>query len=116
MYYAIAPFAVEKDFRHAGTIKLGLHSAKPVFVGVVPQEAWNHVVQYPQTISQLRYLCLKENVLQVDYDCAELSTFDGPFVVVVHDLTDPNDATWPNPPRRTRTLYSQQDLGGACCH
>jgi hypothetical protein len=87
MYYAVGPFAIQKD---EGTIKLGLHSAKPVFVGVVPQEAWNYVVQNPQTVAQLRYSCLKENVLKIDYDCAELNPFDGPFVVVIHDLTDPN--------------------------
>jgi hypothetical protein len=90
MYYAVGPFAFQADFRHAGEIKLDLHSAKPVFVGVVPQEAWNYVVQNPQTVAQLQYVCLKENVLQIEYDCPGLNTFNSPFVVVVHDLTDPN--------------------------
>ncbi len=38
----------------------------------------------------LQYFCLKENVLQIEYDCPGLNTFDSPFVVVIHDLTDPN--------------------------
>src|SRR5712692_582668 len=67
MYYAVGPFAFQADFRHVGAIKLGLHSAKPVFVGVVPQAAWNYVVQYPQTVAGLQYFCLKENVLQIEY-------------------------------------------------
>ncbi|SRR6266567_4727089 len=90
MYYAVGPFAFQPDFRHAGAIKLALHSAKPVFVGVVPQNAWNYVVQNPQTVAGLQYFCLKENVLQIEYDCPGLNTFDSPFVVVIHDLTDPN--------------------------
>ena len=90
MYYAVGPFAFQADFLHAGTIKLGLHSPKPVFVGVVPEAAWNYVVQNPQTVTQLQYFCLKENVLQIEYDCPGLNTFDSPFVVVIHDLTDPN--------------------------
>src|SRR6266852_4933564 len=90
MYYAVGPFAFRPDILHPGTIKLALHSAKPVFVGVVPQGSWNYVVQNPQTVAQLQYFCLKENVLQVEYDCPGLNTFDSPFVVVVHDLTDPN--------------------------
>jgi hypothetical protein len=90
MYYAIGPFAFQKDFRHAGVIKLGLHSVKPVFAGVVPQGSWNYVLQNPQTVAQLQYFCLKENILQIEYDCPGLNTFDGPFVVVVHDLTNPN--------------------------
>ncbi len=90
MYYAVGPFAFQADFQHAGVIKLTMHSAKPVFVGVVPQQAWNYVVQNPQTVAGLQYFCLKENVLQIEYDCPGLNTFDSPFVVVVHDLTDPN--------------------------
>src|SRR5260370_5166756 len=90
MYYAVGPFAFQTDFRHAGEIKLGLHSAKPVFIGVVPQQAWNYVVQNPQTVAQLQYFCLKENVLQIDYDCPGLNSFNSPFVVVIHYLTDPN--------------------------
>src|SRR5438445_12971276 len=90
MYYAVGPFALRPDILHPGTIKLALHSAKPVFVGVVPQGSWNYVVQNPQTVAQLQYFCLKENVLQVEYDCPGLNTFDSPFVVVVHDLTNPN--------------------------
>ncbi len=74
MYYAVGPFAFQADFLHAGTIKLGLHSPKPVFVGVVPEAAWNYVVQNPQTVAQLRYFCLKENVLQIEYDCPGLNT------------------------------------------
>jgi hypothetical protein len=69
---------------------LELHAAKPVFVGVVPQSAWNYVVQNSQTVLQLQYFCLKENVLRIDYSCEGLNTLDSPFVVVVHDLTDPN--------------------------
>ena len=61
----------------------------PFLLELYPKKRGTCVVQYPQTISQLRYLYPKENVLQVDYDCAGLSTFDGPFEVVVHDLTDP---------------------------
>ena len=90
MYYAVGPFAFRQDFLHPGAIKLALHTAKPVFVGVVPQAAWNYVVQNPQTVAQLQYFCLKENVLQIEYDCSGLNTFDSPFVVVIHDLTDPN--------------------------
>src|SRR6266436_6405831 len=90
IYYAVGPFAFQADFRHAGAIKLALHSAKPVFVGVVPQAAWNYVVQNPQAVAQLQYFCLKENVLQIDYSCEGLNTFDSPFVVIIHDLTDPN--------------------------
>jgi len=90
MYYAVGPFAFQADFRHAGAIKLTMHSAKPVFVGVVSQQAWNYVVQNPQTVAGLQYFCLKENVLQIEYDCPGLNTFDSPFVVVIHDLTDPN--------------------------
>jgi hypothetical protein len=90
MYYAVGPFAFQADFRRTAVIKLDLHAAKPVFVGVVPQEAWNYVVQNPQTVAQLQYFCLKENVLQVEYDCPGLNTFNSPFVVVIHDLTDPN--------------------------
>src|SRR5437879_7185529 len=90
MYYAVGPFALRPDILHPGTIKLALHSAKPVFVGVVPQGSWNYVVQNPQTVAQLQYFCLKENVLQVEYDCPGLNTFDSPFVVVVHDMTNPN--------------------------
>src|SRR5229473_6754688 len=90
MYYAVGPFAFRPDILHPGTIKLGLHSAKPVFLGVVPQGSWNYVVQNPQTVAQLQYFCLKENVLQIEYDCPGLNTFDSPFVVVVHDLTNPN--------------------------
>jgi hypothetical protein len=90
MYYALGPFAFQANFLHAGTIKLGLRSPKPVFVGVVPEAAWNYVVQNPQTVAQLQYFCLKENVLQIEYDCPGLNTFDSPFVVVIHDLTDPN--------------------------
>jgi hypothetical protein len=90
MYYAVGPFAFRPDILHPGTIKLAFHSAKPVFVGVVPQGSWNYVVQNPQTVAQLQYFCLKENVLQIDYDCPGLNTFDSPFVVVIHDLTDPN--------------------------
>ncbi len=90
MYYAVGPFAFQADFRNAGEIKLDLHAAKPVFVGVVPQEAWNYVVQNPQTVAQLQYFCLKENVLQIEYDCPGLNSFNSPFVVVIHDLTDPN--------------------------
>lgn len=90
MYYAVGPFAFKPDFLHQGTVKLAMHAAKPVFVGVVPQSAWDYVVQNPQTVQQLQYFCLKENVLQIDYTCGGLNTFDSPFVVVVHDLTDPN--------------------------
>ena len=90
MYYAVGPFAFQADFRNAGEIKLDLHAAKPVFVGVVAQEAWNYVVQNPQTVAQLQYFCLKENVLQIEYDCPGLNSFNSPFVVVIHDLTDPN--------------------------
>jgi len=90
MYYAVGPFAFRQDFLHPGTIKLALHTAKPVFVGVVAQASWNYVVQNPQTVAQLQYFCLKENVLQIEYDCPGLNTFDSPFVVVIHDLTDPN--------------------------
>lgn len=90
MYYAVGPFAFRADILHPGMVKLALHSAKPVFVGVVPQSAWNYVVQNPQTVSQLQYFCLKENVLQIEYACQGLNTFDSPFVVVIHDLTDPN--------------------------
>jgi len=67
MYYAVGPFAFQADFRHAGAIKLTMHSAKPVFVGVVPQSAWNYAVQNPQTVAGLQYFCLKENVLQIEY-------------------------------------------------
>src|SRR6266478_1563418 len=90
MYYAVGPFAFRPDILHPGTIKLALHTAKPVFIGVVPEAAWNYVVQNPQTVLQLQYFCLKENVLQIDYSCEGLNTFDSPFVVIIHDLTDPN--------------------------
>ncbi len=89
IYYAVGPFAFQNDFRHAA-IKFALHSAKPVFIGVVPEATWNYVVQNPQTVAQLQYFCLKENVLQIDYSCEGLNRFDGPFVVIIHDLTDPN--------------------------
>ena len=90
MYYAVGPFAFKPDFLHQGMLKLAMRAAKPVFVGVVPQSAWDYVVQNPQTVQQLQYFCLKENVLQIDYSCGGLNTFDSPFVVVIHDLTDPN--------------------------
>src|SRR5713226_2866986 len=90
MYYAVGPFAFQPDFRHLGMVKLAMQATKPVFVGVVPQSAWNYVLQNPQTVQQLQYFCLKENVLQINYDCQGLNTFDSPFVVVIHDLTDPN--------------------------
>ena len=90
MYYAVGPFAFKPDFRNLGIVKLAMQSAKPVFIGVVPQSAWDFVVQNPQTVQQLQYLCLKENILQIDYACQGLNTFDGPYVVVIHDLTNPN--------------------------
>ena len=90
MYYAVGPFAFRPDILHPATIKLALHTAKPVFVGVVPEQTWNYVVQNPQTVAQLQYFCLKENVLQIDYSCEGLNAFDSPFVVIIHDLTDPN--------------------------
>lgn len=90
MYYAVGPFAFKPDFLQKGMVKLAMQAAKPVFIGVVPQSAWNYVVQNPQTVTQLQYFCLKENVLQLDYSCGNLNTFNSPFVVVIHDLTDPN--------------------------
>lgn len=90
MYYAVGPFAFKADFLHQGMVKLAMQAGKPVFVGVVPESAWNYVLQNPQTVTQLQYFCLKENVLQIDYTCQGLNTFDSPFVVVIHDLTDPN--------------------------
>jgi hypothetical protein len=90
MYYAVGPFAFQPNFMRQGVVKLAMQTTKPVFVGVVPQSAWNYVVQNPQTVQQLQYFCLKENVLQIDFNCPGLNTLDSPFVVVIHDLTDPN--------------------------
>ena len=90
MYYAVGPFAFKPDIFHAAQIKLDVRAAKPVFVGVVPESTWNYVLQNPQTILQVQYFCLKENVVRIEYNCGGLNTFDGPFVVIVHDLTDPN--------------------------
>jgi hypothetical protein len=49
-YYAVGPFAFKPDFRHQGMVKLAMQASKPVFVGVVPESAWNYVVQNPQRL------------------------------------------------------------------
>jgi len=73
MYYAVGPFAFQADFRHAGAIKLTMHSASQSSLELYPKQAWNYVVQNPQTVAGFNTL-LEENVLQIEYDCPGLNT------------------------------------------
>jgi hypothetical protein len=40
---------------------------KPVTIFMAPADEWNAVLQHPQTINQLRQICVREPVVQTTY-------------------------------------------------
>jgi hypothetical protein len=52
-----------------GNIHVDIESQRPVTIFLTSQEAWNQVLQYPETVGNLRYTCLREHVVKTTYLC-----------------------------------------------
>jgi hypothetical protein len=52
-----------------GNIHVDIESQRPVTIFLTSEEAWNQVLQYPETVGNLRYTCLREHVVKTTYLC-----------------------------------------------
>jgi hypothetical protein len=52
-----------------GNIHVDIESQRTVTIFLTSEEAWNQVLQYPETVGNLRYTCLREHVVKTTYLC-----------------------------------------------
>jgi hypothetical protein len=52
-----------------GNIHVDIESERPVTIFLTSAEEWNRVLQYPESIRDLRYTCLREHVVKTTYLC-----------------------------------------------
>jgi hypothetical protein len=48
---------------------VNIKASKPVTIFMAPADDWNAVLQHPQTIQQLRQICVREHVVETTYVC-----------------------------------------------
>jgi len=72
-----------------GNIHVEIRSQQPVTLFLTPEEAWEHALQNPETIPNLRQVCPKEHVQEIVYLC---DLPPGPLTLVLFDERNNPDA------------------------
>jgi len=72
-----------------GNLHVDIQSQRPVTIFMTSAEAWNQALQYPDTISNLRYTCLREHVVKTTYLC---DLPPEPMTLVVRDERNSADS------------------------
>lgn len=54
---------------NGGNIHVDIKAGKPVTIFLTSEEEWNAAIQHPETLANLRTLCLREHVLETTYLC-----------------------------------------------
>jgi hypothetical protein len=52
-----------------GNIHVDIKAEKPVTIFLASEEEWNAAIQHPETLVNLRQLCLREHVMEITYLC-----------------------------------------------
>lgn len=52
-----------------GNLHVDIEAQKPVTIFMTGEAEWNRALQYPETISTIRMLCLRDNVIKTTYLC-----------------------------------------------
>lgn len=72
-----------------GNLHVDIESQRPVTIFMTSAEAWNRALEYPDTIANLRYTCLREHVMKTTYLC---DLPPEPMTLVVRDERNSPDS------------------------
>ena len=72
-----------------GNLHVDIESQRPVTIFMTSAEAWNQALQYPDSIANLRYTCLREHVVKTTYLC---DLPPEPMTLVVRDERNSPDS------------------------
>jgi len=72
-----------------GNLHVDIASERPVTIFMTSEEAWNQVLQYPGSIANLRYTCLREHVVKTTYLC---DLPPEPMTLVIRDERNSTDS------------------------
>lgn len=106
-----------------GNMQVDIKAEKPITIFLTPAAAWNDALQHPETIANVRQLCLREHVVDTRYSCFVPSE---PMTLVIHDernspdqgvfaglgaVLDPHDKTERAVAIGINTILSAHDSG-----
>jgi hypothetical protein len=74
---------------NGGKNQVEIRSQQPVTVFMTPAEDWNLALQHPETIANLRQMCLAEHVVETTYAC---DMPPAPMTLVIRDERNSPDA------------------------
>ena len=72
-----------------GNNHVDIHAQRPVTIFMTPAEDWNLALQHPETIVNLRRICVREHVVETTYVC-EMPP--GALTLVIQDERNSSDA------------------------
>ena len=88
-----------------GNMQVDIKAEKPITIFLTPSAAWNEALQHPETIANVRQLCLREHVVETRFACFvppepmtlvihdERNTPDTPVFAGLGAVLDPHDKT-----------------------
>lgn len=65
-----------------GNIHVAIQAEKPVTIALTSADEWNQAMQHPESIGNLRYLCLREHVVKTTYLC---DLPPEPMILIIRD-------------------------------
>lgn len=76
-------------FGTGGDIQVDITAEKPVTIFLTPADDWTAALQHPETITNLRHLCLREHVVEARFTCFVPPE---PMNLIIHDERNSPDA------------------------